>query len=212
MSFRGEKLSVASVTIEQHANHVSPALAANSFAPDWQAGVFVPRANVAKIESPPTTFGPDQGLFSLTTGYTVQHTRLFLQPYAQAPAGNQFSMRLWAWRVHNVGRTDGPRQLIVPFFIAEFLLTTCNQPGPMAEGPPGTPSIRPMQPSENLCDTAVLVQGDLGAGGWINMTGQPGAPTDLPGYIVVELQGCAAYQFDFKQVDAVGMNCLWAKL
>jgi hypothetical protein len=199
------------MTIEQHSNPLQAALAANSFAPDWQT-IFTPRPFITKIGEPPTDYGKDQGVVSLTTGYTLQHTRVFLQPYAQGAAGSQFSMRLWGWRSHIVGRGDGARELVVPFFIAELLLTACNCPGPQSEGPAGTPSIRPLQPSENLCDTASLVQGDLGAGGWINMTAQPGAPTDLPGYIVLELQGCVAFQFDFKQQDPVGMNCLWAKL
>lgn len=208
----GVNVGVASVTIEQHANPLHRALATNSFAPDWQAGIFVPRPFASHIGEPPIAMGMDQGVFSLTTGYTVQHSRVWLQPYAQASAGQSFSMRLWGWRSHDIGRGDGARSLVVPFFIAEFSCTTCNQPGPQSDGPAGTPSIRAMQPNENLCDTASLVQGDLGAGGWINMTGQPGVPTDLPGYIVVELQGCVAFQFDFKQQDAVGMNCLVAKL
>lgn len=210
---------IATVVPSSFANPLNKALAVNSYANDWQAGIFTSRPSAASIDFPPQSFGPAQGLWTAIQGVPFQAERLFLQPICEGSAGSQFSMRLWGWKSYGPYRGDGPRELQTPFFIAEFLLTACNCPGPQSEGPAGQPSLRPQQPGENLCDTAILVQGDLGIKGWINMTGTPATsngpaiPTDLPGYILIELQGAVRYQFDFKQVDPnVGMNCFFATM
>lgn len=199
--------TVITETLSQHLQKVS---ANPSTAIDWQVGVFQPV---------PEAGGVHRKSASENQLGMVAPNRIFIQPFCDGPPGSQFAMRLWGWRGYGPTDGDGPRELDVPFFIAEWICTSCNCPGPQSEGPPGFPSIRPMQPSENLCDTIVLVQGDLGASGWINATGAPATvsapavPTNLPGYTTVELQGAKQFQFDFKQIDSnIGMNAFYCKL
>lgn len=204
-------MSVATVIREVPANPLQKALAVNQFTPEWSP-YFTdrPRADFIDLVGASPLTAAD-GFFALPQGGMVQGERLFLKPIAEGPPPTVFSMRIWGWSVYGPTQGDGSRQMADCSFIAEFLLTTCNSPGPPALGAPGTGSLRPVQPTEWFCDTCQLVQGDLGQGGWINMTGQPGAPTDLPGYIILDLQGFQAFQFDFKYQDPVAMNCLWRK-
>ncbi len=135
--------------------------------------------------------------------------RIFLMPFAEnAGTGLQFSMRVYGWR--EISHPEGGTQRVtwLPYFLAEFLCTTCNVTGPAGSSP--TP--RWINDSDNLCDTITLTQGNLGGSssgaGYINSTG-PG--TDLVAFAFLDSTGARFLQFDFQQVDAVAMNCLWSK-
>lgn len=197
------------VDIVVPAQPLSKALAqGNSIAPEWSTTNFV----MSPVPPQVALGAAGDGIYG--PGRTLSATgplRLYMQPYATGPNPTNFSMRVWGWRPFGSTEGDGPTQVWNAVMIAEFYCTTCNYPGPPGEMPTGGGSLRPIKPNEYMCDTVQLVQGDLGASGWINMTGQPGAPTDLPGYILMELQGCKLWQFDFKQSDPVEMNCLWTR-
>ncbi len=125
----------------------------------------------------------------------------------QAPAGNQFSVRLYGWRAAENPPGLG-RPVWIPYLICELACTTCNRQGPPNTAPPGNPSNYMLGPDESLCDTISLTQGSLGLTGLINSTG-PG--TDLIAYAIVELTAPRYFQFDFGAIDSIPMNCLFAK-
>lgn len=124
-------------------------------------------------------------------------------------ANTNFLMRVWGWYYHALPSGNAAQAVWVPYMIAEFSCWTSDtQVGPFPSVGSGKMTI-----DQYLCDTIVLVQGVLGTDGWINSTGardQNGGGSNLPAQLKVCLQGAKYVQFDFKQVDAVRMNCFWA--
>jgi hypothetical protein len=153
---------------------------------------------------------PDKsGGYFFKTGITGENSwvaqYLFLQPLAEGTAGTQFSFRVWGWKYQFV--LDGhPYRQYIPVFLAEFLCTVCNSPGPISQSPAVPPLA--MGPAENFCDTIALTQGSVGPLGEIVSTGPN---SDLPAFARLDLRGCPYFQFDFLQGDNIGMNCLFAR-
>lgn len=153
------------------------------------------------------------GVYPFGKGGAFAPTRLFLMPYCEGVAGQQFSLRLYGWRPLDQPSGMPQTAVWIPYFLAELACTACNQPGPTPGGPPPwdnlTGALNPLiLPGETFCDTITLTQGNLGPSGAIYSTG-PG--TDLIAFALVEMLGCKMFQFDFQQTDTVNMNCLWAR-
>ena len=150
-------------------------------------------------------FVPGDGVIGDNTNYDHLFTQNAIKvlPKSDGPAGSQFSLRLYGWAPVNKPDAGNIPTIWIPHFIVELLCTTCNR-----TGFPGDYLLD----NERLCDTISLTQGVVGnigwGGGFINSTG-PG--TDLIAWAVINTTGFRFIQFDFQQVDMVGMNCFWAR-
>ena len=142
------------------------------------------------------------GVFSAGHDGTVTANRVKIVPYAEGPAGSNFSLRLYGWDVLE-SPDPGGRLVWVPQMLAEFACTTCNRSGPVNTSP--VVSNYFLLDSERLCDTMTLTQGGLG---WMGEVVSTGPGTDLIAFAVVDIRGCRFYSYDFAQIDNVGMNAL----
>lgn len=165
----------------------------NSQATDWNA--LIP------------TITPPSGDGVFAAGHEGQFAPglIKLMPISQgSAAGTQFLFRVYAWdSLRAIANTSEPRATWIPSLLGEFLCTDSGLCGPTYAGYTGL-----LEPNESLCDTITLNQGSLGPTELIKSTG-PG--TDLAAYVKLDLAGCRFFQFDFKQVDQIGMNCLWSR-
>ena len=159
----------------------------------------------ASLDTVQAPFVPTDGVVGDNTNYDhlFGPNGLKLIPHGEGAAGAQFSMRLYGWSPVNKPDAGNIPTIWIPHFIVELLCTMCNR-----AGMPGDY----LSETERLCDTITLTQGVIGNNGWgggfINSTG-PG--TDLVAWAVINPTGFRFLQFDFQQIDPVGMNCFWAR-
>ncbi len=125
----------------------------------------------------------------------LTQNRLQIMPWSDGGLGQQFSLRIWGFTVHD---TTNPAWL--PMFLCELLCTTGGMAGtsvPTASDPLGLSFPK----DSNLCDTVSLSAGTLGPTGEINSTG-PG--TNIPAWVTVELKGSQWFFFDFQTAEPGG--------
>lgn len=132
--------------------------------------------------------------------------RVRILPFCEGNAGAAFSVRVFAWLRMNNQTNYSDRMIWLPVLLAEFACVSCNRSGPPVAYP--GPSRSLIKETEYFCDTITLVQGTLGKDGYITSTG-PG--TDLIASVMLDLQGCRRFQFDFAQTDPVNMNALYGR-
>ncbi len=174
------------------------ALAANS-----SAGVF---ASLDLVVIGPT-LGDTTGVYTAgSDAGAASPNRVRILPFCEGTAGASFSLRMYAWLSMHNPTNYSDRAIWVPMLLAEFACISCNRGGP-PQAYPG-PSRSLIKETEYFCDTITLVQGNLGKNGYITSTG-PG--TDLIASVMLDLQGCRRFQFDFQQTDPVNMNALYGR-
>ena len=128
--------------------------------------------------------------------------RLFVAPFGTGPSGMSFSVRLVGWRLSG---TSPAIVWIGPFLLAEFLCVTGDLTGP----PTNFAQAPLLTDTEWLCDQMALTAGSVGPE--YGEVVSPGPGSSLAAFALIELRGCQRFQFDFAQVDAVGMNAFWAR-
>lgn len=149
------------------------------------------------------------GVFDVGINGTFAPLRLKVVPYSHGQAaGQQFSMRLWAWLLAGGFAVDDVDW--IPVLLAEWLCTVGDITGPPVGPSPGpgttvTPTAtRTVTDTHRFCDGMSLTTGMLGFDGLTNAPG-PG----LIAHAYCETFGAQKIQFDFAAEDGMA-NALWA--
>ncbi len=127
----------------------------------------------------------------------VAPNKIQVFPFAKGEPFVEFYSRIYGWR--RLGNKGDQFQVWIPYLLLEYFSICCNQPGQYG-GLIGS--------TEYLCDTIVVTNGTVGSG-YVDSPGN-----NLPGYIVLDLQGCQEFQFDFVAGEEFPAfpNALWSPL
>lgn len=126
----------------------------------------------------------------------LTQNRIQILPWSDGGIGQQFSIRLWGFTVHDNSNPAWP-----PLFLCELLCTTASIPGTSTANA-SDPTANAFPINANLCDTITLTQGTLGPSGQINSTG-PGS--NIPAWATIEIYGSQWFFFDFETSEPGGV-------
>lgn len=165
----------------------------------WTPAVLTAQPDFPQSNLPVSASGivPD-GVYAAagTPPGSLTQNRVQIMPWSDGGIGQQFSLRLWGFTVHD---TSNPAW--IPFFLCELLCTTGEMAGTSTANA-ADPTANAFPPNSYLCDTIVLTSGTLGRTGIINSTG-PG--TNIPAWVTVELFGSQWFYFDFETSEPGGV-------
>ncbi len=127
----------------------------------------------------------------------VAPNKIQVFPFAKGEPGVEFYTRIYGWR--RLGNKDDQFQVWLPYLLLEYFSICCNQPGQFG---------CLLGATEYVCDTIVATNGNLGSGYVLS----PG--NNLPAYVVLDLQGCQEFQFDFVAGEEFPAfpNAIWSAL
>ncbi len=164
----------------------------------WTPTVLTMRPDFPQSTLPVSASGdaPD-GLWAAagTPPGALTQNRLMVMPWSDGGVGQQFSLRIWGFTVHNT--TDSAW---LPLFLCELLCMTADQPIGTSIATASDPTANSFPKDGRLCDTITLTAGTLG-GGQINSTG-PG--TNIPAWVTVDFYGSQWFFFDFETSEPGG--------
>lgn len=187
------------------------ALSANSFAGSFQT--LSPQVDLVPWNLGATNenqlANAADGVWEMSLDGDFVSQTLLIIPYAEsAPTPSNFYMRVWGWKLFP---GSNAQKFWIPILLLQFQCTTCALTGPQRTvGVAGPANLRRMEQHEYLCDTIQLVVGNSYPDSDVISPGSQGV-NDCGASVEADTRGCQMIQFDFQQIDSVGMNAFWAR-